>query len=49
MVRVVENRRALPNGLILAVHVRHDPSAGVEFIAENVGGAGVRLKKAKPE
>ncbi len=27
MVRIIEHRSALPNGLILAVHVRHDPDA----------------------
>jgi hypothetical protein len=33
MVRIVENRRALPNGLILAVHVRHDPNADPSVFA----------------
>lgn len=27
MVRIIEHRSALPNGLILAVHIRHDPGA----------------------
>lgn len=27
MVRIIEHRSALPSGLILAVHVRHDPEA----------------------
>ncbi len=27
MVRIIEHRSALPNGLILAMHVRYDPNA----------------------
>jgi hypothetical protein len=34
MVRIVEHRSALPNGLILAVHVCHDPSADPSIFAK---------------
>jgi hypothetical protein len=33
MVRIVEDRRALHSGLILAVHVRHDPNASPSVFA----------------
>jgi hypothetical protein len=34
MVRIVENRRALPNGLILALRVRQDPRAAPSVFAK---------------
>ncbi len=34
MVRIVEHRSALPNGLILAMHVRHDPEADPPVFAK---------------
>lgn len=34
MVRIIEHRSALPNGLILAVHVRHDPNADPSVFAK---------------
>src|SRR5512136_1490049 len=34
MVRIVEHRNDLPSGLILAVHVRHDPSADPSVFAK---------------
>lgn len=34
MVRIIEHRSALPSGLILAMHVRHDPIADPSVFAE---------------
>ncbi len=34
MVRIIEHRSALPNGLILAMHVRHDPNGDPSVFAE---------------
>lgn len=34
MVRIIEHRSALPNGLVLAVHVRHDPGADPSLFAK---------------
>jgi hypothetical protein len=33
LVRIIEHRSALPNGLIMAVHVRHDPDADPSVFA----------------
>ncbi len=33
MVRIVEHRSALPNGIVFAVHVRRDPSAEPSIFA----------------
>ncbi len=34
MVRIIEHRSALPNGLILAMHVHHDPDADPSVFAK---------------
>jgi hypothetical protein len=46
-VRNFENEKTTPQRASLDVIRRAIESAGVEFIAENGGGAGVRLRKAQ--
>ena len=47
-VRNFEAGRSVPVGNNLAAMVRALEAAGVEFIPENGGGAGVRMKKLQP-
>jgi hypothetical protein len=44
-VRNFENEKSVPQRATLDVMQRALEKAGVEFIAENGGGSGVRLKK----
>lgn len=46
-VRNFENEKTTPQRASLDVIRRAIEAAGVEFIAENGGGAGVRLRKAQ--
>ncbi len=48
-VRNFENEKSAPQRATLGVMRAAIEVAGVEFIAENGGGAGVRLRKGKPD
>ena len=48
-IRNFENEKATPQRSTLAALRRALEAAGVEFIAENGGGVGVRLRNGKPD